>query len=121
MSEGFSMNFVCFSWLGVLPSDDKIVVRLASEVKQFLGESAKIETKVHACHGANGSVSRIQADDPTSQPRHADSFLIPPRHPAVRSGSFAYEISMNTSGLCSAIRNKATAGPLGLRRPCSQS
>ena len=28
---------------------------------------------------------------------------------------------MKTSGSCSAIRNNATAGPLGLRLPCSQS
>jgi len=27
----------------------------------------------------------------------------------------------NASGFCSAIRNKAMAGPLGLRLPCSQS
>ena len=33
----------------------------------------------------------------------------------------SYTSSMNTSGCCSAIRNKASAGPLGLRRPCSQS
>ena len=32
-----------------------------------------------------------------------------------------YNNSVNTSGFCSAIRNKASAGPLGLRRPCSQS
>jgi len=35
--------------------------------------------------------------------------------------ALAYESSVNTSGFCSAMRNKATAGPLGLRRPCSQS
>ena len=28
---------------------------------------------------------------------------------------------INTSGFCSAIRSSAMAGPLGLRRPCSQS
>jgi hypothetical protein len=33
----------------------------------------------------------------------------------------AYDNCINTSGFCSAIRNKATAGPLGLRLPCSQS
>ena len=32
-----------------------------------------------------------------------------------------YASSKNTSGFCSAILNKASAGPLGLRRPCSQS
>ena len=34
---------------------------------------------------------------------------------------FGYVNSINASGFCSAIRNKATAGPLGLRLPCSQS
>ena len=34
---------------------------------------------------------------------------------------FAYDNCLNTSGFCSAILNKATAGPLGLRLPCSQS
>ncbi len=34
---------------------------------------------------------------------------------------FAYDKCRNTSGCCSAILNKATAGPLGLRLPCSQS
>ena len=34
---------------------------------------------------------------------------------------FAYDKCRNTSGFCSAILNKATAGPLGLRLPCSQS
>src|SRR4030067_1950458 len=37
------------------------------------------------------------------------------------SGIFAYDNSINTSGFCSAIRNNASAGPLGFRRPCSQS
>ena len=34
---------------------------------------------------------------------------------------FAYDKSKNTSGFCSAILSNATAGPLGLRLPCSQS
>ncbi len=34
---------------------------------------------------------------------------------------FCYDKRRNTSGFCSAIRNNATAGPLGLRLPCSQS
>jgi hypothetical protein len=32
-----------------------------------------------------------------------------------------YVNSKNISGFCSAILNNAKAGPLGLRRPCSQS
>src|SRR5215210_1689968 len=34
---------------------------------------------------------------------------------------FGYDKCRNTSGFCSAILNKAIAGPLGLRLPCSQS
>lgn len=32
-----------------------------------------------------------------------------------------YDNCVKTSGCCSAILNNATAGPLGFRRPCSQS
>ena len=41
--------------------------------------------------------------------------------PFYRICACVYANSKNTSGFCSAIRNKASAGPLGLRRPCSQS
>jgi hypothetical protein len=49
-----------------------------------------------------------------------------PRPPPVLAGSsvgndFCYKRSAKISGFCSAMRNSATAGPLGLRRPCSQS
>ena len=41
--------------------------------------------------------------------------------PALDHSARAYANCINTSGFCSAIRNKAIAGPLGLRLPCSQS
>ncbi len=55
----------------------------------------------------------IAADSPASGARFVGQFL------ALRL--FCYDKRRNTSGFCSAIRNNATAGPLGLRLPCSQS
>jgi len=49
------------------------------------------------------------------------SRLLADFHELRQDFSLTYESSVNTLGFCSAIRNKAAAGPLGLRRPCSQS